>query len=270
MSNPFEKKQRVITRFDIVTANKDGELLLTAKPLPETLHNIHMLTIDGSIGTTYPVHSGNGFAIKDALLSCEKSHIQAGCCYFCTYNTSEFMSQVDVIRGKVHGTHFDYIEGDSKNVKERLKILNRHMRYGLDGYKCDDVWYGRIPDRIDGCRTYWNTHNGSMVEAYGEIVYGQFLLNHKVSLSIIGDLFIVIDIRHDGKNDFWEYCSDGGPYMPGPPCVSEHSRHRLGDNRIEKYLQKLKSLNMIPTTSFCNQAENMWKRELKNRRWLEE
>ena len=41
--------------------------------------------------------------------------------------------------------------------------------------------------------------------------------------------------RYKGKTDFWEYCVNHCG-MPGPPCVSETSRHKLEPEKLKKYL----------------------------------
>lgn len=82
----------------------------------------------------------------------------------------------------------------------------------------------------------WSTSFGGGETKGNEILDFSINLNYKISIFICGDMLHILDIRNDGKPDFWEYSNNEKMLMPGSPCCSERSRHTLEPERIEKIL----------------------------------
>ena len=82
----------------------------------------------------------------------------------------------------------------------------------------------------------WTTEFGGGETYKGEIQFFSINIDRKISLFICGDTLYILDIRHDGKTDFWEYSNNGNGLMPGSPCCSESSRHTLEPDHIEKII----------------------------------
>lgn len=61
---------------------------------------------------------------------------------------------------------------------------------------------GRYLDR-------WHTKWGGGESLDGEIWFGDFSLDDKRTIYIVGDVLTICDIRYAGKADFWEYSSRG-------------------------------------------------------------
>ena len=93
---------------------------------------------------------------------------------------------------------------------------------------------GKMVDGGDSDR--WTTQWGGGLTYKDEFIHASFSLNHKITIHIVGNHLWIVDIRHDGKPDFWEYTNIEGRGMPGYPCCSEKSRHELEPERIEKIL----------------------------------
>ena len=95
---------------------------------------------------------------------------------------------------------------------------------------------GKGHEHVDGgyCDR-WECKWGNAETYKGRIIHAAFSLNRKIRIYITGNALWVVDIRYAGKTDFWEHCVNC-PGMPGPPCISESSRHKLEPERLEKYL----------------------------------
>lgn len=82
----------------------------------------------------------------------------------------------------------------------------------------------------------WVTEYGEGQSYKDRIVCANFSLNAKVTIYIMYDALWVVDRRHSGKSDFWEYCVNCSG-TPGSPCFSECHRHKLEPERLERYLR---------------------------------
>lgn len=81
----------------------------------------------------------------------------------------------------------------------------------------------------------WECRYGD-AETYGNTIFhASFNIGRKVRLYLHYNSLYIIDVRYTGKPDFWELCVNC-PGLPGPPCVSESSRHVLEPEYVEKYL----------------------------------
>lgn len=105
-----------------------------------------------------------------------------------------------------------------------------------------EMYEGNIPagkghQRINGGYfDRWATKYGGG-ESYKDIVsFASFSISRKITIYITGEHLWIVDIRYSGKPDFWEYTNIEGRGMPGPPCCSEKSRHKLEPENIEKIL----------------------------------
>lgn len=128
----------------------------------------------------------------------------------------------------------------------------------------DEMWLGNEPCGkghemvAGGYADRWSTEFGGGETYKGEIQFFSINLNYKISLFICGDTLYILDIRHAGKNDFWEYSNNGNGLMPGSPCCSESSRHTLEPDRIEKILStkrencKVWDMVMSRAKELCN------------------
>lgn len=83
----------------------------------------------------------------------------------------------------------------------------------------------------------WDCRYGDAETNGDEILHASFNINRKVTLYLNHNSMYMIDIRYAGKPDFWELCVNSCG-MPGPPCCSEISRHKLEPEKIEEYLNK--------------------------------
>jgi len=103
----------------------------------------------------------------------------------------------------------------------------------------DEMWLGNEPCGkghemvTGGYADRWSTEFGEGETYNGEIHFFSIKLNYKISIFICGSTLYILDIRHDGKSDFWEYSNDGNGLMP---CCSERIRHTLEPERIEKII----------------------------------
>lgn len=96
---------------------------------------------------------------------------------------------------------------------------------------------GKICDRNCPQKTYcecnWITAwGGGKLTPEGEIIHASFSLNEKVTIYIIGKILRIVDIRHKGKADIWEYASCEDFRMRS----LFHKYHELEPEKIEEYL----------------------------------
>lgn len=105
-----------------------------------------------------------------------------------------------------------------------------------------EMYYGNEPAgnghmHVSGeyCKRWEMQYGNGETAPDGVIIHAHYKLSSKVSISIIGNALHILDVRYAGKTDFWEFCVNHSG-MPGPPCVSESSRHQLEPDRVEKYL----------------------------------
>lgn len=115
----------------------------------------------------------------------------------------------------------------------------------------DEMWLGNEPcckghEMVSGgYADRWLTVFGGGESYKGKILNFSINLNPKISIFICGNTLYILDIRYDGKSDFWEYNNDGNFKMPGPPCCWEKSRHTLEPEKIEKILNTKRNNSKI-------------------------
>lgn len=73
---------------------------------------------------------------------------------------------------------------------------------------------------------------GALTKQDGEIIHGSFSINDKVTLYIIGDALRIVDLKHKGKIDVWEWVSDKKYWMKS--FFSKY--HELDKEDCLKYL----------------------------------
>ena len=95
----------------------------------------------------------------------------------------------------------------------------------------------------------WDCRWGEGETYNGKIIHADFKINHNVNIFICRNSLLVVDHRYSGKCDFWEYCVNH-PGMPGAPCCSEKSRHKLEPERLEQYLN-----TVIPDCKFWDMVQ---------------
>lgn len=104
-----------------------------------------------------------------------------------------------------------------------------------------DMYDGNAPagkghEMIDGgFADRWDFKYGNAETYNGKILHASFNISSNVHIFIHYDSLWVTDFRYKCKTDFWEHCVNHCG-MPGPPCVSETSRHKLEPEKLKKYL----------------------------------
>ncbi len=94
---------------------------------------------------------------------------------------------------------------------------------------------GKVRDHLNGgYRNRWSCKWGDGESYKGELINANFSINEKIRIYIIGSVLWIVDHRHAGKNDVWEYSSD-------PEKIRMHNKHpklihELEPDKIEKIL----------------------------------
>lgn len=80
----------------------------------------------------------------------------------------------------------------------------------------------------------WSTQFGGGESYKGRLIHANFSLNQKITVYIVGSTLWIVDIRHSGKSDVWEYTSD--PDKIRTNNIHPSRIHPLEPERIEKIL----------------------------------
>lgn len=101
-----------------------------------------------------------------------------------------------------------------------------------------EMWDGHIPagrghERVaGGYFDRWDTKYGGGESYDGILNCGDFSLNYKITIYITGNHLWIVDIRHDGKSDVWEYSN-----IPGRGSIGRKDIiHALEPSKIEAIL----------------------------------
>ena len=104
----------------------------------------------------------------------------------------------------------------------------------------DEMYLGNEPcgkghEHIDGgyCDR-WSCKYGSGESYKGELINADFRINEKITIYIVGSILWIVDFRHAGKSDVWEYSSD--PKTIHMNNISSKRIHELEPDKIEKIL----------------------------------
>ena len=94
---------------------------------------------------------------------------------------------------------------------------------------------GKGQEYVDGgyCDR-WTTRFGGGESYKGYLIHANFSLNQKITIYIVGDVLWIVDFRHFGKSDVWEYTSD--PSKSHMTNITPSRIHTLESEKIEKIL----------------------------------
>lgn len=117
-----------------------------------------------------------------------------------------------------------------------------------------EMYEGNIPagkghERVGGgYMDRWETKYGGGESYNGVLNHASFSLNRKISIYIIGNHLQILDIRHDGKCDIWEYTNKPDRNLKW--SIHPNHYHDLEPERIEKILD-----TKIPNCKFWDMVQ---------------
>ena len=82
----------------------------------------------------------------------------------------------------------------------------------------------------------WSCKHGSGESYNGELINGDYKINDKITVFIIGSALWIVDNRYSGKSDVWEYSSE--PHSIGMTNIAQERIHALEPDKIETILNK--------------------------------
>lgn len=115
-----------------------------------------------------------------------------------------------------------------------MSVFETFLNYTEEMYAGNEPC-GREPNHLEGgFYDSWTTQYGSGRSYNGKIVYAAFCVNRRVTVYIIGSALWIVDQRHSGKSDVWEYSNEPDKFHT--TNVSPLRVHVLELERIEKIL----------------------------------
>lgn len=259
---------RYVEWYEYPTCYSRGKLVLRGGVLHNSVERVYRITEKGHVGTKFPISKKNNLRLKEDCVVGNDDILRYGSKFFCCYRTLEDVSDDYMKELERSGAAIEVKPEDDHNTRKRIKKLIHCIDNG-EYPVAEEIWNGEIPYQINGEYIEYRTRFGDLELNGGNVLYGSFALDPKVTLTICGSQLCVLDKR-TSTPDFWEYTSDGRNYMPGPPCCSESSRHKLGDEKVKKYIDRLREKNTVPTSIFCDWADHLWRMDLASRKWREE